>query len=369
MVRTRSTIGAQRGVVLFGPAMISPLPPSTPLDRRNVQPTVEAFEGARLVHEFTDPGFEVLQGAIGRRLSDQIRAEADAPPGFATSLRYEWLDEQRPPRQRGVRQAIPEEPTLVFLDSETAERLELAPGDKAQLTVSSVYLEVRYAGSFDLFPTFNANGKTGFALLHASRVQVDANAALPGEALVYNSAWFRSDDPEATRAAIEELQPRIAIDIETERQRQEEDPLIAAGWEGILAISFAAVLLLSAIGFLIYSYLTAQQRRLEFAVLRTLGFSRVQIFGVVLLEHLFVVLAGMGLGTIVGLQVGRLMMDFFGLDERGVAVLPPFALAVSRLEVTLVWGILGGVFVLTVLAVVLLYARLALHRALRVGDA
>ena len=369
MVRTRSTIGAQRGVVLFGPAMISPLPPSAPLDRRNVQPTVEAFEGARLVHEFTDPGFEVLQGAIGRRLSDQIRAEADAPPGFATSLRYEWLDEQRPPRQRGVRQAIPEEPTLVFLDSETAERLELAPGDKAQLTVSSVYLEVRYAGSFDLFPTFNANGKTGFALLHASRVQVDANAALPGEALVYNSAWFRSDDPEATRAAIEELQPRIAIDIETERQRQEEDPLIAAGWEGILAISFAAVLLLSAIGFLIYSYLTAQQRRLEFAVLRTLGFSRVQIFGVVLLEHLFVVLAGMGLGTIVGLQVGRLMMDFFGLDERGDAVLPPFALAVSRLEVTLVWGILGGVFVLTVLAVVLLYARLALHRALRVGDA
>ena len=369
MVRTRSTIGAQRGVVLFGPAMISPLPPSTPLDRRNVQPTVEAFEGARLVHEFTDPGFEVLQGAIGRRLSDQIRAEADAPPGFATSLRYEWLDEQRPPRQRGVRQAIPEEPTLVFLDSETAERLELAPGDEAQLIVSSVYLEVRYAGSFDLFPTFNANGNTGFALLHASRLQVDANAALPGEALVYNSAWFRSDDPEATRAAIEELRPRIAIDIETERQRQEEDPLIAAGWEGILAISFAAVLLLSAIGFLIYSYLTAQQRRLEFAVLRTLGFSRVQIFGVVLLEHLFVVLAGMGLGTIVGLQVGRLMMDFFGLDERGVAVLPPFALAVSRLEVTLVWGILGGVFVLTVLAVVLLYARLALHRALRVGDA
>ena len=369
MVRTRSTIGAQRGVVLFGPAMISPLPPSTPLDRRNVQPTVEAFEGARLVHEFTDPGFEVLQGVIGRRLSDQIRAETDAPPGFATSLRYEWLDEQRPPRQRGVRQAIPEEPTLVFLDSETAERLELAPGDEAQLTVTSVYLEVRYAGSFDLFPTFNANGKTGFALLHASRLQVDANAALPGEALVYNSAWFRSDDPEATRAAIEELRPRIAIDIESERQRQEEDPLIAAGWEGILAISFAAVLLLSAIGFLIYSYLTAQQRRLEFAVLRTLGFSRVQIFGVVLLEHLFVVLAGMGLGTIVGLQVGRLMMDFFGLDERGVAVLPPFALAVSRLEVTLVWGILGGVFVLTVLAVVLLYARLALHRALRVGDA
>ena len=369
MVRTRSTIGAQRGVVLFGPAMISPLPPPIPLDRRNLEPTEQPFEGARLVHEFTDPGFELLQGTVGRRLSDQVRAEADGPPGFASSLRYEWLDEQRPPRQRGVRQAIPEERTLLFLSSETAQRLQLEPGDDALMTVSGVYLEARYGGSFDLFPTFNANGSAGFGLIHASRLQVDANAALPGEALIYDSAWFKSDDPQATSAALEELKPRIVFDIEGERQRQEEDPLIAAGWEGILAISFAAVLLLSAIGFLIYSYLTAQQRRLEFAVLRTLGFSHVQIFGVVLLEHLFVVLAGMGLGTIVGLQVGRVMMDFFGLDERGAEVLPPFALAVSRLEVTLVWGILGAVFVLTVLAVVLLYARLALHRALRVGDA
>ncbi len=369
MVRTRSTIGAQRGVVLFGPALISPLPPSTPLDRRNPLPASEPFEGARLAHAFTDPGFEPLQGAISRRLSDPVRADEDAPPGFSSSLRYEWLDEQRPPRQRGVRQVIPEGRTLLFLSSATAQRLELEPGDDALLTTSGVFVEARYAGSFDLFPTFDANANSGFGLIHASRLQVDANAALPGEALAFDSAWFRSDDPPATSAALAELKPRYLMDVEGERQRQEEDPLIAAGWEGILAISFAAVLLLSAIGFLIYSYLTAQQRRLEFAVLRTLGFSRAQIFGVVLLEHLFVVLAGMGLGTIVGLQVGRLMMDFFGLDERGAEVLPPFALAVSRLEVTLVWGILGAVFVLTVLAVVLLYARLALHRALRVGDA
>ena len=369
MVRTRSTIGAQRGVVLFGPAMTSPLPSPPDADPRDPQPHGEPFEGARLAHEFTDPGFEPLQGLVPRTLSDPIRAEADAPPGFTTSLRYEWLDEQRPPRQRGVRQAIPEGDTLIFLSSETAQRLLLAPGDEARLVVGSVYLDARYAGSFDLFPTFNANGSMGFGLIHASRLQVDANAGLPGEAFAFDSAWFKSDDPAATSAALAALEPRFVIDIEGERQRQEEDPLIAAGWEGILAISFAAVLLLSAIGFLIYSYLTAQQRRLEFAVLRTLGFSRVQVFGVVLLEHLFVVLAGMGLGTIVGLQVGRLMMDFFELDERGAEVLPPFALAVSRLEVTLVWGILGAVFVLTVFAVVLLYARLALHRALRVGDA
>jgi putative ABC transport system permease protein len=103
-------------------------------------------------------------------------------------------------------------------------------------------------------------------------------------------------------------------------------------------------------------------------VLRTLGFSRRQVFGVVLLEQLFVVLAGMGLGTVVGLQVGRLMMDFFSLDEHGSRVLPPFALSISGMEVALVWGILGAVFLAALGAVGLLYVRLALHRALRVGE-
>ena len=43
--------------------------------------------------------------------------------------------------------------------------------------------------------------------------------------------------------------------------------------------------ILSAIGFLIYSYLTAQRRTLEFAVLRTMGFSKHQIATVVGFEQ------------------------------------------------------------------------------------
>lgn len=369
IIYTRSTIGAQRGVMLLGPAMTTALPPPVPFERGRPAIHEQPFEGATMVHRFTDPGFEVLQGTLQRRVDDQIRADPDAPPGAASSLRYEWLDEELPTSRRGVRQAIPGGEALVYLSRDAARRLGLEHGDSAILNVGGAHIEARYGGSFDLFPTFEANGGQGFAVVHASRLRVDANAALPNTTLAYNGVWVASDDPPASAAALQAYDPRVLLDIEGERARQETDPLIAAGWEGILAISFAAVLLLSAIGFLIYSYLTAQQRRLEFAVLRTLGFSRVQIFGVVLLEHLFVILAGMGLGTVVGLQVGRLMMDFFAVDESGAEVLPPFALAVSRWEVVLVWGILGAVFVLTVFAVVLLYARLALHRALRVGDA
>jgi hypothetical protein len=92
------------------------------------------------------------------------------------------------------------------------------------------------------------------------------------------------------------------------------------------------------------------------------------VFLVLVLEYAVIVLAGMGLGTVVGLQVGRRMMDVFAVSEAGSAVLPPFALAVSWASVATVWVVLGLAFVQTIGAVVLLYLRLAIHRALRVGE-
>ena len=369
VVRTNSAIGAQRGVVLFGPVLTSPLPAEGLPRLAAAEPATEAFAGASVAHDFTTGGFEVLEGTSTAALADRVRAVADAPPGFASALRYEWLDTGFAPRVRGLRQETDGEATLFFLSQEAATRLGLREGDAATLSVNGARLRGRLAGTFELFPTYDANDRRrGLALVAASRLIVDGNAALPSQTIRYTGAWLASREPAVTAAALAALDPGQLLNVEAERLRQEEDPLIAAGWEGILAISFAAVLLLSAIGFLIYSYLTAQQRRLEFAVLRTLGFSRRQVFGVVLLEQLFVVVAGMGLGTVVGLQVGRLMMDFFSLDEQGAEVLPPFALSVSGVEVALVWGILGAVFVVTLGAVALLYVRLALHRALRVGE-
>jgi ABC-type antimicrobial peptide transport system permease subunit len=186
-----------------------------------------------------------------------------------------------------------------------------------------------------------------------------------------SEVWYTTDDPTALRSALDtdRFRPTLLMDIDSTRLLQQEDPLVAAGWQGILAIAFGAVLLLSAIGFLVYSYLTAQQRALEFAILRTLGFSRWQVFSLVTFEHLFVIVTGMGLGTAVGIQVGRMMMGFLGTDERGQEVFPPFVLGISWPSVFVAWGVLGSVFIVTIGAVVLLYWRLAVHRALRIGDA
>ncbi|MCB9484358.1 MAG: ABC transporter permease [Dehalococcoidia bacterium] len=362
-------IAAQRGVIQVGPLQVSATaaPPTTGLAALQVLDA--PWPDAQTVASFDDPAFAVIQGTRIGGSDDTARPVDDAPPGLEGSLRYEWLDSTFAPGARGMGLDLDTRTVGIYLARSTAADLELSEGDTFTLSVLGRFMTAQLAGVFDYFPTWDGDSERGFGVVDASRVFAQVNVAAPDRALVYQEAWFATEAPDETSdallaAGIDDVVTRQGIE-----EAQQQDPLIAAGWSGILAIAFAAVLLLSAIGFVVYSYLTAQQRGLEFAILRTLGFSKGQIFSVVMFEHLFVIVAGMGLGTIVGLRIGAIMMGFLSTDERGAEVVPPFILGVSWTQVLLVWAILGAVFVGTIAGVVGMYFRLAVHRVLRIGDA
>ena len=100
-----------------------------------------------------------------------------------------------------------------------------------------------------------------------------------------------------------------------------------------------------------------------------MGISKKQIVAVVAFEQCFVIGLGMLAGTLMGMRMGSLMIRYMGLTETGDEVLPPLQLEISWFTVGSAWLILGLVFLLTIVAVVLMYSRLALHRVLRIGEA
>ena len=368
LISTSSSIAAADGTVLFGPLITTDaaVPPET--DVAGI--SSESFANGQLVTHFTDPRYEPIGGQRSLPSGDQLLESTDAPPGVDSAARLQWSAGQRAPRLHGIRERLDPTPVQFYVSSEAAERLELRPGDAVGFWAFSRFHEGLFAGTFDLFPTYLVGERSeALVLVNANRLIQSAEAAQSDHPSRFTEFWLATSDRDATVETLAALGAATIHDAESTLLEQQEDPLVAAGWNGILAISFGAVLLLSAIGFIVYSYLSAQQRGLEFAILRTLGFSRVQVFTVVFVEQSFIVIAGMGLGTIVGFQIGRIMMDFLGTNERGDNVLPPFLLAVSWPEIFAVWGILGAVFVVTIAAVVLLYLRLAVHRALRIGDA
>jgi ABC-type antimicrobial peptide transport system permease subunit len=275
------------------------------------------------------------------------------------------------PSTHGIVAGPPDEPLPVAASEAFLESTGLREGDVTQIAVNSRFFDVRIAGTYRFFPTLPDPRETPSLVVDRDALLAIVNANPRGSLTYPDEVWLQA--PAGAVASAREASAAGALNativsFEELRIAQQEDPLIAAGWEGILFISFAAILLLSALGFLIYSYLTAQKRTLEFAVLRTMGFSRRQIASVVGFEQVFIIAMGMLAGTLMGLRLGALMIRYMGVTETGADVLPPMLLHVDWLTITTAWLVLALAFLATIGVVVLLYARLSLHRVLRIGE-
>ena len=349
------------------------LPPLLTADRMVIDPSrssqplglatvLSGFDGAEQ--------WSPLQGFLSDRMQDEVRGVPSATGGQALELR--WRPQQGQPATHGLQPRTEERPVSVVASQGFLEKTNAKVGDTLRAFVNGTFIDLRVDGSFRLFPTLADPRKEASVVANGSRLAQAVNAN-PRSAVTYaDEVWLRGGEA-GLPLLKEDLNSGVLGATLTSfaelRTAQQKDPLIAAGWEGILFISFAAILMLSAIGFLIYSYLTAQKRTLEFAVLRTMGFSKLQIATVVGFEQAFVIGLGMIAGTLMGLRLGSLMIRYMGVTETGDEVLPPLLLHVSWFTAGSALLVLGTVFLVTIGIVVLLYSRLALHRVLRIGEA
>jgi ABC-type lipoprotein release transport system permease subunit len=380
-VRFFSTVSQTSGSVIFDDLQTSPNPgifeslPPNPDPRitrivHNPARTLTPFPQATMLADFNSlAAWEVLQGIAADPLPDQL-TQVSTADGFALELT--WRPVQGRPQTRGIRLRGESRPLAVYASEGFTRSSGLRAGDTTSLFINGVYVNAEIVGTFRLFPTLHDPRREPALIANMDRLLLSLNRNPRAVANYPEEAWMRPG-PE-TASIIPGLMDSNRLsgtvsNFEELRAIQQRDPLIAAGWEGILFISFTAILMLSAIGFLIYSYLTAQKRTLEFAILRTMGFSQRQIAVVVGFEQVFVIGMGMIAGTLMGLRLGSLMIRYMGVTETGAEALPPMLLHVSWLTVGTAWLVLALVFLVTIGIVVLLYSRLALYRVLRIGEA
>ncbi|HMO54104.1 MAG TPA: ABC transporter permease, partial [Tepidiformaceae bacterium] len=245
-------------------------------------------------------------------------------------------------------------------------------GDTFRVYVNRQYVDAELVGSFDYFPGHDPASSEHLLVADLEALQALATT-VPGlsDAICANEVWMSFATPgvmnrDGLLAA--GLQAEAAFDRRDVRAAQDADPLIAASWEGILFLSFAAVLILTGLGFAVYAALAVQSRSLEFAILRTMGYSSRQVLSLVSFEQLFVIVSGVFVGTFLGFPLGRLMIGYLGVTEEGGDPVPPLVSQVSWAAVLTVYGLLAIVFVATITALAAVYSRLAVHRALRIGE-
>ena len=242
-----------------------------------------------------------------------------------------------------------------------------------QIRLPGQFMLVIIKDAVDYFPTLDPAEK-GFLLVNLDRLINVRNRQL-GTPIYPNEAWLALTSESEQRAeAISTLEfgrygAHTFYDKEAMIAQLEADPLAAAGWGGMLMIAFLSVVLVSSLGFVVYSYLSAQGRQLDFAILRTLGFSLRQIIGLVCFEQLFIIIAGLGIGTLIGERLSYVMMPFLQLTEQGQRVLPPFILTINWGTIGIAYAILAVAFIITISLVILFFSRVAIHRTLRMGEA
>ncbi|HKZ71317.1 MAG TPA: ABC transporter permease, partial [Anaerolineales bacterium] len=224
-----------------------------------------------------------------------------------------------------------------FMDGEG-----LHVGDTVTLGVSPgqpVGFTAPIVGVIDLFPTwypedgplFVGNldslfSQMGTAYIHEVWLRTDSNS--DHDLIVRSVRGFSAMlDPDIQRRDVIENGLNTFVDewasasvrVTTEQRRPERQGLF-----GLLSVGFGASALLTVLGFLLYALFSFRRRFIEMGMLRAIGLSANQLRALLASELVFLILIGLGVGTLLGVAVSQWFIPYLQLGTATTAHYPPF---------------------------------------------
>ena len=317
----------------------------------------------QLLADFTSDGWEVSPLEVGEPAVDVFQVTEDG-------ARYRW--NEAPASLRGVRYSASNDPMPALLSAEAMTQGRLQVGETVRIRVGPTAVRFVVMGAFDVFPSYDPQRDEPLVLVdRAALVERLYSSAAAGVALaVSNELWVSA--PLAYWSALVgehglPLNGEGMLTIEQARDDLAADPLLVASWNGVFIGAVAAVAIASAFGLVVLTAVTAQARRIEFAVCQSLGMSMRQILALIAMEQLMVIAIGLGAGLIVGTQAGAILLDFFALTPDGRDVIPPLGFIIDWPGVGWLFAALGGLFAVNLAAFLWFLRRVELHGALRLA--
>ena len=329
--------------------------------------------GIHVLESFDSVSEWTALDAVPESQSDVLKPSADGLNGTGGSASFIWV-EGRPLVSRGIFHGPPLDPLPVLATSRFLRVNEHRIGETIEVSAQGHRVDVALSGVIEFFPTLDAFRRS-YLVADLASVSAYANLEATGGELRPNEVWMTTNGSASDRARLisllEDSQPFPSREVQDRVQVLADstvDPLVEAGWRALLFVAFAAVLVLSGLGFLVHAYVSFKSREIQFALMRTVGFSMRQLSTLVLLEQVLVIGAGLALGTWMGGRLGATMMPFLGHDDRGTRVLPPFVVDINWGTLVITYVAMGLLFAVIIAGVIILVRRISLQRILRLGD-
>lgn len=280
-------------------------------------------------------------------------------------------------------------PTGVLVPDDLLSTQKLEIGDTLRLAVTtgvagqSIPMEAPIVGTFDLFPTWYP--EDGIMIVgNLEELFLRAGAEYPHEVWLGTT---RDADPESIAYAVRGfsilLDPQAdqsklvqnglntivgewssaELNIRAEQRRPERQGLF-----GLLSVGFVSSALLTVLGFLLYALFSFRRRFIEMGMLRAIGLSIQQMTSLLAAELAFLVLLGIGVGTLLGVFASRLFVPFLQIGASAQSQYPPFQIEIAWLSIAQIYVLFALLFVGALAVLSSLLVRMKIFQAIKLGE-
>ena len=330
--------------------------------------------GISIIEDFDNAASWSVLKVASEAMSDVLRPSSLKFDGDdSRSVLFSWT-EGSPLTARGIFHGQGPSPLPILTSKSLAKAMGHNRGDEFEVSISGHRVPVRLLDTIDMFPTMTIPNQK-FLVADLASLTRYANLGAISRELASDQVWISSETSGAERGRLvdrlqssQDFTSGAVLSREKRLAESQADPLVAAGWRALLFIAFTAVLILSCLGFTVHAYVSFRNRRLEFALLRTVGISMKQLITMVWLEQILVIAVGMALGTWLGGRLAGIIMPFLGHDDWGAMVMPPFAMQVNWGALLITYSVMVLVFSAIVLGIIWLIHKISLQHILRLGE-
>ena len=249
----------------------------------------------------------------------------------------------------------------VIASSSFADSVGSSRGSRVIVNLPGGLVPVEIRELVDYFPTVDPAGG-GFLLFDLDTLVSYVDALNPVANTSVNDVFLLTTEGSTTDGNDEDVlsdlvrlvrgQGRV-MGAMAQLESLRSDPLASAGWRAMVLIALGVILFTAGLGYVVYLSAIADHSAGEIGLLRSLGLSRLQLVGLVGLEHLLVAMTGLSVGAWAGFQISRLTVSSVAVADAGGRVLPPFILTTE-------WSIVGPLY--GALAAIILVSLLTLGR-------
>lgn len=156
-------------------------------------------------------------------------------------------------------------------------------------------------------------------------------------------------------------------DLSSEIIKKNNDPFYQ-GTNGILTLGFIVILVICAVGFLIFWILSILSRTLQFGIYRAMGMTAPELFAMLLQEHFFLSVIPIVLGLLIGNYVAKQFVPLVQIAYTSAEQMIPLEIVKQRADQLRILIIVGGMIILCMIIIGRLISNMKITKALKLGE-